>query len=47
MSQENCRILSLKVRCADKGRAPRLQEKVAGCLMEPAQLYRWTLQVML
>ena len=28
VGQENCRSLSLQVRCTDKGRAPRLQEKV-------------------
>lgn len=44
MGQENCRILSLKVRCADKGRVPRLQEKVTGGLMEPVELYKWTSQ---
>ena len=45
MGQENCRILSRKVRCADKGRVPRLRERVTGGLTEPAELYRWTSQV--
>ena len=47
MGQENCRILSLKVRCADKRRVPRLQEGVTGGLTEPAELHRWTSQTAL